>query len=153
MIKRAVLITAFSLILFATGASAQSISVSITGGAATRGGTARGFVVMSIPSGLHVNSNRPSSQYSIPTTVSVSGRGLRTSRVTYPRGSNRKFEFSESTINVYEGTVKFPFTVGVPANYRGDSIRLRAVVRYQACTNEVCYPPKSKDITISARVR
>ena len=72
---------------------------------------------------------------------------------TYPRGVNRKFQFSETVINVYEGTVRFPFTITVPAGFRGNTVSVRAVVRYQACTDEVCYPPRNKEITMTARVR
>jgi DsbC/DsbD-like thiol-disulfide interchange protein len=134
-------------------ARAQNISGAITGGAVTRGSAAHGVITMSIPGGLHVNSNRPSSQYAIATSIRISGAGSRTARISYPRGRNRKFEFSENPINVYEGTVRFPFSVNVPANFSGNTIRLRAVIHYQACTNEVCYPPKDKEITITARVR
>ena len=108
---------------------------------------------MTIPEGLHVNSFRPSSQYAIATTVRVSGAGVRIADLTYPRGKNRQFQFSETPINVYEGRVAFGFTVRVPAGFRGDTVRVRATVRYQACTDEVCYPPKSKEITLTARVR
>ena len=143
----------FSLLLFVANAGAQNISGSILSGSISRGSNARGTIVMSIPGGLHVNSNRPSSQYSIPTTVRLSGTGVRVGPVSYPRGSNRKFDFSESTINVYEGTVRFPFTIKVPANFRGNTVRIRATVKYQACTTEVCYPPKTKEITLTAAVR
>ncbi|MGB7201358.1 MAG: protein-disulfide reductase DsbD N-terminal domain-containing protein, partial [Pyrinomonadaceae bacterium] len=129
------------------------VSGSLGNGAVSRGATAKGSVVLSIPGGLHVNSSRPNSEYAIPTSVRVSGQGVRTGGINYPRGKNRKFQFSESVINVYEGRVSIPFTVTVPANFRGDTVRVRAVVRYQACTDEVCYPPKSKDVTITARVR
>jgi DsbC/DsbD-like thiol-disulfide interchange protein len=143
----------FAVLILGTAAGAQTISGSVTGGAVARGSSARGVITMSIPGGLHVNSNRPSSEYSIPTTVSVTARGARIGRISYPRGADRKFGFSETPINVYQGTVRFPFTVSVPANYRGRTISLRAVVRYQACTNEVCYPPKNKEITFTARAR
>ena len=144
---------AAALITFAAAsANAQTVSGSI--GTVTRGGTGRGSVVLNIPGGLHVNSNRPASEYAIATSVSVSSNGgVRTGTVSYPRGTNRKFQFSETTINVYEGRVAFPFTVRVPANFRGDTVRVRAVVRYQACTNEVCYPPKSKEIILTGRVK
>lgn len=141
----------FSVFLFVAAVSAQNISGSIS--TATRGASARGVVVISIPSGLHVNSNRPSSRYSIPTTVRLSGTGVRVSGVSYPRGANRKFAFSETPINVYEGTVRFPFTVRVPANFRGNTVRISAVVEYQPCTTEVCYPPRTKQITMTAAVR
>lgn len=145
--------SAFSVAaLFASGAQAQSVSGSIGNGTVERGKSARGSVVLSIPGGLKANSNRPGSEYAIPTTVNVSGRGFTVSRVTYPRGKNKKFSFSENAINVYEGRVAFPFTVTVPAGYKGDTIRVNASVRYQACTDEVCYPPKTKQVTLTAKV-
>lgn len=141
------------LILGIISAHGQTVSGSITGGSVTRGGSAKGSIVLTIPGGLHVNSSRPASEYAIPTTVRLSGAGVRISGPTFPRGVNRKFQFSENTINVYEGTVRFPFTVTVPTGFKGDTVRLRAVVRYQACTDEVCYPPRNKEITITAKVR
>lgn len=132
--------------------SAQTVVGSIGNGTIKRGGSARAVIVMDIPSELHVNSNRPNSEYSIPTTIKVSGAGVRLSRINFPPGKNRKFEFSDNPVNVYEGRVSFPFTVTVPANFKGNTIRVRAVVKYQACTEEVCYPPKNKDITLTARV-
>lgn len=147
----------FAIITFFAGGvfsvNAQTVSGTLGNGTVSRGATAKGSVVLSIPGGLHVNSSRPNSEYAIPTSVRVSGQGVRAGGINYPRGKNRKFQFSESVINVYEGRVSIPFTVTVPANFRGDTVRVRAVVRYQACTDEVCYPPKSKDVTITARVR
>ena len=133
-------------------AGAQTVTGSIGKGTVERGESARGSIVLSIPDGLHVNSNRPASEYAIPTSLRVSGRGVRITGPTYPRGKNRKFQFSENTINVYEGRVTFPFTVRVPSNFRGNTVRVNATVRYQACTDEVCYPPKSKQVTLTARV-
>ena len=141
----------------ATGAlsytSAQTFSGVITGGSVARGNSAKGTVVMNIPAGLHVNSNRPSSPYAIATSVKITGAGVSVAGVNYPRGRNKKFQFSEDSINVYEGRVAFGFTVKVPASYRGNTVRVRAAVRYQACTEEVCYPPKTKDIILTAKVR
>ena len=134
------------------GVNAQSVSGSIGKGTVSRGAPTRATIVLSLPSGLHANSNRPGSEYAIPTTVRASANGAKVGAVSYPRGHNRKFQFSENTINVYEGRTAFGFNVTVPANYRGSSIRVNVTVRYQACTNEVCYPPKSKEITLTARV-
>jgi len=134
-------------------ATAQTVTGSIGKGSVERGKAARGTIVLSIPGGLHVNSSRPASEYAIATVVKVSGAsGVRVTGLTYPKGKNRKFEFSEDTINVYEGRVSFPFTVTVPASFKGKTIRVTASVKYQACTNEVCYPPKTKSITLTANV-
>lgn len=139
--------------ILASSVNAQTINGSIGNGSVARGSSARGTIVMNIPGGLHVNSNRPNSQYAIPTSVRVSGAGLRIGAVNYPRGKNRTFQFSENAINVYEGRVVFPFTVTVPSSFRGNTVRVRAVVRYQACTEEVCYPPRNKEVTLTAKVR
>jgi hypothetical protein len=129
---------------------AQTISGSI--GAVRRGGAAKGTIVMNIPGGLHVNSSRPSSEFAIPTVVNLSAAGVKVGTVMYPRGKNRKFEFSDDTLNVYENRVVFNFNVAVPENYKGNTVKVRAVVRYQACTDQVCYPPKNKEITLTAKV-
>ena len=147
----------FSLALFfAVGANAQSVSGSIGKGTIKRGTTARGTVVLSIPGGLHTNSYRPAGENLIPTRVTVTGSGVKIGPVSYPRGVNRKFSFQDAgdrPLNVYEGRAVFGFNVTVPENYKGDTIRVRAVVRYQACTDEVCYPPKNQEVTMTARVR
>ncbi|HMO81229.1 MAG TPA: protein-disulfide reductase DsbD N-terminal domain-containing protein [Pyrinomonadaceae bacterium] len=142
-----------SLFAGAETSHGQTASGSIGNGTVARGGSARGTVVLSIPAGLHVNSNRPNSEYAIPTTVRLTATGVRVTGVTYPRGRNKRFQFSPDTINVYEGRVTFPFTVRVPANFRGNTITVRAAVRYQACTDEVCYPPRTQNVTMTARVR
>lgn len=138
------------LIGFATGANAQSFSGSI--GTVKRGGSIRGSIVMDIPGGTHVNSNRPNSEYAIPTVVRISAVGAKIGAIGYPRGKSRKFDFSEDAINVYEGRTTFSFNLSVPANFKGNVVKIRAVIKYQACTEQVCYPPKSKEITLTARV-
>lgn len=137
----------------AVNAQTINVSGSITGGNVTKGKAARGSVVLRIPGGLHVNSSRPGNKYQIPTSIRLSAAGARVAGPTYPRGVNRKFQFSDETINVYEGTVRIPFTVTVPVGFRGNTVSVRAVVRYQACTDEVCYAPRSTDITMTAQVR
>ncbi len=145
------------LVLFSAvaiiSARAQTVTGSIANGTVAKGVAARATVVLSIPGGLHVNSNRPNGEYQIPTTVQASSAGARIGSVSYPRGRNRKFSFSETPINVYEGRASFGFNVTVPATFKGSSVSVRVRVRYQACTNEVCYPPKTKEITLSAKVR
>ncbi len=141
------------IFVFAGESNAQTVSGSIGKGTISRGTTARGSIVLDIPGGLHVNSNSPNSKYAIPTVVKVSGTSITLGGVSYPRGKNRKFSFSDDTINVYEGRTVFGFNVNVPKGFKGNTIRVRATVRYQACTDEVCYAPKTKEVTLTARVR
>lgn len=151
--KKYLFITLFFAIgfIYIGEANAQSISGSIKN--ARKGGVARGTVVMRIPGGLHVNSYKPRSEYAIPTRVSVVGSGVKAYGVTYPPGKMRKFSFSDDPISVYEGTAYFGFKVSVPKNYRRSTIRVKVNVRYQACTDEVCYAPKTKSVWVTAKVR
>ncbi len=143
------LFLAFALV-FISEVNAQTINGSIA--TLKRGSTTKGSITLTIPAGLHVNSNRPGSEYAIPTSINVTSPDVKVS-IVYPRGKNRKFSFSEETINVYDGRTTFSFSVTVPANFKGNSVKFRVVVRYQACTDEVCYPPKTKEITLTANIR
>ncbi|CAN5477241.1 hypothetical protein BH10ACI3_BH10ACI3_08400 [soil metagenome] len=135
------------------GVNAQSVSGSIGNGTVALGKATKATVVLSLPAGLHVNSSRPGSEYAIPTKVSATATGVKIGAVTYPKGTNRKFEFSENTLNVYEGRTAFGFNVTVPATYKGTTVKVYVNVKYQACTNEVCYAPKNKQVTLTAKVK
>ena len=119
---------------------------------AQQGGTFQAAVVMDIPEGLHVNANKPLGKYSVPTVVKVDApRGFRVTPVTYPRGSVRTFSFggSEATrIAVYEGRTVFRFNVSVPANQPFGVENVRVSVRFQSCTDEVCYPPATRNLDL-----
>lgn len=142
------------LFAFNAFASAQAVAVGGSIGAVKRGGSTKGKVVMAIPAGLHANSNRPGSEYAIPTVVKVSAKGgARVGAVNYPRGTSRKFDFSDETLNVYQGNAAFGFNLSVPANYKGSTVKVRATVRYQTCSDQVCYPPKTQEITLTAQVK
>ncbi len=147
------LILSLFFVAFSVAADAQDVTGTIWNGTAQRGTTVFGTLVLDIPKELHVNSNQPKSEYAIPTTVRLSTTGAQLGPVAYPEGTMRKFQFSEDPINVYEGTVFFPFKLTVPRSFRGDTISVKAIVRYQACTDEVCYPPRNKEITLTAKVR
>jgi uncharacterized protein YcnI len=137
----------------AAQANAQTISLSVGKGTAARGATTRAYIVMEIPEGLHVNSFKPKSEYAIPTRASVSATGAKTGTVTYPAGKLKKFSFSNEPISVYEGRVVFGFNLTVPKGFSGRTVQVKATVRYQACTDEVCYAPKTKTVTLNVRVR
>lgn len=136
-----------------TAVSAQTVSGSIGNGTVKRGGSAVGRVVLSIPGELHVNSNNPRSKYAIPTTVKVTSSGAKVGAVRYPAGKTKKFGFSETPINVYEGSPVFTFNVAVPASFKGEVVTVKASVRYQACNDEVCFPPRTREVTLTARVK
>jgi DsbC/DsbD-like thiol-disulfide interchange protein len=115
---------------------------------AQRGRTIQAAIVMEIPSGYHVNSNRPLNKYSIPTALKIEGpRGVTIGTVIYPRAIVRKLKaVNNEPLAVYEGRAILRFNVAVPANYQGGEVVLKARLRYQSCNDEVCFPPKNQDV-------
>ncbi len=115
---------------------------------AQRGRTVQAALVIDIPGGYHVNANRPLGKYAIATTLKVEGpRGVTLGAVTYPRAIVRKLKaVNNEPLAVYEGRAVLRFNVTVPANYKDGDVALKAHLRYQSCSDEVCFPPKSQDI-------
>jgi DsbC/DsbD-like thiol-disulfide interchange protein len=123
---------------------------------AQQGSTFQAAVVMEIPRGLHVNSNRPLGKYAVPTTVKVDApKGLRVTSVAYPRGTVRTFRFgggTEERLAVYEGRTIFRFNVSVPAGMEQGVARVRVGVRFQSCNDEVCFPPATRELVLPIAV-
>jgi DsbC/DsbD-like thiol-disulfide interchange protein len=143
--------TAF-ILLFVWIMNGQTVTGSIGNGKVKRGTTASGTIRLEIPEGRHVNSNKPSSEYLIATVVKLSAKGLKVGAVKYPKGEDRTFKFTTKSLNVYEGSVLFPFKVTVPRSFKGKTMSIEAKVEFQACTDEICYPPDSESITLTATV-
>ncbi len=120
---------------------------------AQRGRPARVSIVIDIPGGYHINSNRPLETYLIATSVKVEPEnGLRAGPVSYPRALLKIFKFSKKQLSVYEGQVRLKFNVTVPANYADGSAKVKARVRLQSCDDEVCFAPKNYDVNLKIDV-
>lgn len=140
--------------MFSFSANSQTITVngSIEKSFVKRGTIAKGSITLLIPKELHVNSNKPTSEFMIPTKLRLSSNQIKITQIIYPKGKDRKFDFSEEKINVYEGKTTIGFRFNVPKNLRATVIKIFATINYQACTNEVCYQPTKKQIFLTAKV-
>ena len=112
-----------------------------------KGRVVRASVVMEIPSGLHVQSSKPLDKYLIPTKLDVeTPQGLKVGPVSYPRAIMRNLKFSKSAVAVYEGRATLRFNVTVPANYSGSSGEIKGKLRFQACNDDACFPPVTREV-------
>jgi DsbC/DsbD-like thiol-disulfide interchange protein len=120
---------------------------------AQKGKPVRVAIVIDVPSGYHINSNRPLENYLIATSVKVEPEnGLRAGVVTYPRPIMRTFKFSSKQLSVYEGQTRLKFSVSIPANYAEGAAKIKARVRLQSCNDEACFPPKNYDLSLKIDV-
>jgi hypothetical protein len=107
-----------------------------------------------IPPGYHINSNTPKSEFLIPTTLRIDvPTDIILGKIEYPAGEDRTFPFSpDEKLSVYSGD--FTIAVGVhplhsvvPGKYL-----MHGVLRYQACDNAACYPPKNLPVSFEVKV-
>jgi hypothetical protein len=114
---------------------------------AQRGRTLQAAVVVEIPSGYHINSNRPLAKFLIPTALKIEAPGgIKIGPVSYPPARLRSFSFSPDKLSVYEGRAVMRFNVSVPANFSTGVTELRVRLKYQSCNDEACFPPTTRSI-------
>jgi len=94
-----------------------------------------------IAPGLHINSHNPRAEELIPTTLSIpEGSGVRLESAIYPSGVDFALPIDPSTkLNVYTG--EFAIKARVVATAGNHLVEAR--LRYQACDDNACMPPKT----------
>jgi hypothetical protein len=152
-ITKPVLITALLLIpinfLGAAPQSAPNIAVdgSLAANKTARGRSVQGTVTMDIPSGYHTNSNRPLEKFLIATLLQIEApQGIRVGPVGYPRALLRSLRFSKNKVSVFEGRTSMRFNVTVPRSFNGNSAELKARLRFQACNDDTCFQPQTREV-------
>ena len=114
-----------------------------------RGRTVQGTIVMDIPSGYHVNSNRPLDKFLIATQLQIEApQGLRVGPIVYPRPLLRSLKFSKNKVSVFEGRTTLRFSVTVARSFVGNSAELKARLKFQACNDDTCFPPQTREVKL-----
>ncbi|MEJ7615600.1 MAG: protein-disulfide reductase DsbD N-terminal domain-containing protein [Pyrinomonadaceae bacterium] len=120
---------------------------------AQRGKTVQAAVVMDIPEGYHVNSSKPLGKYAIPTVLEIKAPdGVKVGPVAYPRAMVKRFKFSDEQLAVYEGRAVMRFNLTVPADQALGATDLRVRLRYQSCTDEVCFAPATREVEMPIEI-
>ncbi len=98
-----------------------------------------------VSSGFHVNSNKPSEEYLIPTVLKLDApTDIVLGRITYPEGQEMSFAFAPNEkLSVYSGEFDLAVMVRPLASVLPGEYGFRGQLRYQACDNAACYPPKT----------
>lgn len=99
-----------------------------------------------IAPGLHINSHKPKDEFLIPTTLTIpDSSGVRLESANYPAGADFTLPADPKTkLNVYTG--EFTIQTRLVAE-RGDHL-VEAQLRYQACDQTQCMPPKTIKVPI-----
>lgn len=107
-----------------------------------------------IGSGFHINSNTPKAEFLIPTALKLDPpTDIVVGKVTYPAGEDTSFPFApDEKLSVYSGEFTLAVVVRPLASVLPGKYALRGRLKYQACDNAACYPPKQLAIQFEVRV-
>ena len=90
------------------------------------------------------NANPASSDYLIPTTVTIPG--VPDTKISYPAGQVFKPKFSPEGIAVYEGSVAI--RAKLPKGSLASTAREPLLIQVQACTTQICLAPATLDVPL-----
>ena len=96
--------------------------------------------------GFHVNSHTPKSELLIPTQITLQPvAGVKLAAVGYPAGTSYSLAADPSEkLDVYTGA----FTVKLPVVAEAGEHTVDGTLRYQACDQAACYPPKNLPVRV-----
>lgn len=121
--------------------------------AGARNATVQAKIPVTVMGGFHVNSSKPSEEYLIPLKLTWTSTGaLQPGTVVYPKPSLEKYEFAEKPLSVLTGSFDLVATFKVAADAPAGPGAASGKLRYQACNNRACFPPKTVDVTIPYQV-
>jgi thiol:disulfide interchange protein DsbD len=119
---------------------------------AKAGTTVQAKLVVQLRQGYHCNSNTPSDDYLIPLKLTWTAAPLEAGEVVYPKPQMEKYTFSDKPLSVYSGDFDIVTKFKVPANAPPGMAALPGKLRYQACNDRMCLPPKTVDVTLPVEV-
>jgi len=99
-----------------------------------------------VAQGLHINSHTPREEYLIPTVFSIpEGAGVRLEKADYPAGMDFVLPLDPTEkLSVYTGEFTIQTRIVAEA---GDHL-VEARLRYQACDQNACMPPRTITVAI-----
>lgn len=117
------------------------------------------YVRLELAKGLHVYGGALPDGF-FGTTVSIAEtKGLRVGEAAYPETTSMRFDALDATLNVYDGVVNIAIPVSLTAEVMNWIIRdkpefmeIPVKVNYQACSDSVCYTPKTESLTVRVPV-
>jgi hypothetical protein len=111
-------------------------------------------IAVTLGNGYHVNSDSPHEAYLIPLKLNWTAAPLQVEQVTYPKAHDEKYQFSpDQPLSVFTGSFEIATKFRVPADATSGMMVLAGKLRYQACNNTMCFPPKTVEIKLPAEIQ
>ena len=111
-------------------------------------------IAVSLGPGYHVNSNAPHETYLIPLRLTWTPAPLEVETVTYPKAHDEKYQFSpDQPLSVFTGNFDIATKFKAPADAAAGLAILAGKLKYQACNNTMCFPPKTVEIKLPVEIQ
>ena len=103
---------------------------------------------LQLRTGYHVNSNTPNDEFLIPLRFTWTNGVAEAGEVMFPKPQQEKYEFSQKPVSVFSGEFKArtKFKLVSTGTMTGK-------LRYQACSDKVCLPPRTIEVKLPVEVR
>jgi len=119
-----------------------------------RGGAASVKISLHLHDGYHVNSHRPNDEFLIPLGLRFDEAGpVKAVAVTYPKPEQRDYGFSEKPVSVFTGSFVVVARLQTSAEAPVGTGALSGKLRYQACTDNLCLPPRTVEVRLPYEIR
>ena len=114
------------------------------------GGSVVAAVQVKLEKAWHVQSNKPSEPYFIPTVQTLASTpGVKVTTLKYPEGKAEKVQGLSKPLSVYDGDFQISASLTLDSKVKLP-LTVPATLSYQACQGATCYPPKKLrfDVTV-----
>ncbi len=115
---------------------------------AKRGASFTEKIPLHLKEGFHVNSNTPADEFLIPLRLTWAPGVALVEQIVFPKPEQRNYAFSEKPVSVFSGTFTVETRFKVPADAKPGPANINGKLRYQACNDRECLPPKTIDIQV-----
>jgi len=102
--------------------------------------------------GYHVNSNDPREEFMIPLKLTWAAAPLEVEAVEYPEPAMERYSFTDDPLAVFTGDFDIRTRFRVPDQAPAGGHNLRGSLRYQACSDKLCLPPKTIPVSLTVSV-
>lgn len=122
-------------------------------GPARAGATVRLALKVTVPEGLHTQSNKPRDPLLIPTTIKIDPPAdVRVDEIVWPPAIDLKQLTADQPLAVFEREFLIGVTAAIAKTEPAGDIRVPGKLRYQACDVNLCYPPVTADVSWTVHV-
>jgi thiol-disulfide isomerase/thioredoxin len=116
------------------------------------GATVDAKLPLQLRPGYHVQSNTPTDKYLIPLKLTWNPGPLQPAAVVYPKPLMEKYSFSPQPQSVFSGNFELTTKFKVPASAIAGPTAITGKLRYQACNDTMCLPPRNMDVSLQVDI-